>query len=812
MSPPQGLLPSCRKNGAPCGLEKYRNHPQAKGGREVNSDIAKELFDEYQFDPLARVSAVHEASSIIAAIFFRQQLRKIEPNSPVLLLAGGGGSGKGFTLKNVISEPFPLIFDGVMKSDKGNKELTDLIVEAGHRPRIVAVATPARIAAQQNVRRSIASRRLVPFGPISKGHAGFREAFTGETLKYAAQQGVKVTFLYNGGKEDKDGPREMSADEFRDFVYNKDSDEPGTISVADTIREASYEEFKRGEYEGRTFDARLRDAFDGRPVEAIDTRATSSDRKGDGRDSAADDRRDEEGQRRSSGVSPPNSAAEGETTQNLPDHTELSGSLGIPRSEMPQISSADYAEFEQYLADNGVTITEETAPAADLLPTQNEYNPQQAAQLPAKALTKPLLVSSDNRVLDGHNTLARHKDAGSEAVNIRRLNVPAGKALDLLRGFPKATYKSVDQVGSTEEVGARPKSKDDIFDELLGEQFGKDEVKKAAKKHAKKAAQESKKALDEAGQALKDLFGGNFAAAGGLAFDEATYAKAKPHFEAAFRHFKAAGQNTREALRAIIKYFAEQLKMDAQTIFNMKPYIIQYVEDIEAGTIVLPETVNQGITGETDEQQSETDSTSDNGDQAGNVRADNGLGEAADDQAGSEDAAGDLAERQPGANEGGGQTGNVDSVSETVRDESGSGAGSTSGVDGVGDVRDTSTDGSSFNPAPGNHQIDDELDFRSFSPKKRYRANVDAIRLLKQLETESRDATADERRVLARYVGWGGMPQAFDENNAKWASEYNELRELLTEDEYLKARRSTQDSHYTSKEVVNAIWNGVACR
>lgn len=110
---------------------------------------------------------------------------------------------------------------------------------------------------------------------------------------------------------------------------------------------------------------------------------------------------------------------------------------------------------------------------------------------------------------------------------------------------------------------------------------------------------------------------------------------------------------------------------------------------------------------------------------------------------------------------------------------------------------------------PANFTITDELDFAGQGAKTKYRNNVAAIRLLKTLEQEKRQATAAEQSVLARYIGWGGMPQAFNENDAKWAKEFAELKELLTEDEYKTALSSTRNAHYTAAPVVSAMWGAV---
>ena len=93
--------------------------------------------------------------------------------------------------------------------------------------------------------------------------------------------------------------------------------------------------------------------------------------------------------------------------------------------------------------------------------------------------------------------------------------------------------------------------------------------------------------------------------------------------------------------------------------------------------------------------------------------------------------------------------------------------------------------------------------------KTRYAANITAIRTLKQIEAEGRTATADEQKILSQYVGWGGIPQAFDSANNKWSKEYKELKELLTDEEYTAARGSTLNAHYTTPTVINAMYKAL---
>ena len=91
--------------------------------------------------------------------------------------------------------------------------------------------------------------------------------------------------------------------------------------------------------------------------------------------------------------------------------------------------------------------------------------------------------------------------------------------------------------------------------------------------------------------------------------------------------------------------------------------------------------------------------------------------------------------------------------------------------------------------------------------KTRYLANISAIKTLKLIESENRYATPDEQAILAGYVGWGGIPQAFDENNDGWNREYAELKQLLSEDEYKTALESTLTSFYTPPEVLDSVYS-----
>ena len=94
-------------------------------------------------------------------------------------------------------------------------------------------------------------------------------------------------------------------------------------------------------------------------------------------------------------------------------------------------------------------------------------------------------------------------------------------------------------------------------------------------------------------------------------------------------------------------------------------------------------------------------------------------------------------------------------------------------------------------------------------PKAKFRMNMDAIRTLQTIEFEQRLATPEEQDVLSRYVGWGSLPQVFEENNAAWADEFRELYETLSPEEYQAARASVLNAHYTSPTVIKAMYTAI---
>ena len=183
---------------------------------------------------------------------------------------------------------------------------------------------------------------------------------------------------------------------------------------------------------------------------------------------------------------------------------------------------------------------------------------------------------------------------------------------------------------------------------------------------------------------------------------------------------------------------------------------------------------------------------------------------------GSGDTVGSAAERGP-------QTGRDGDRPDTQRSGSGSSEGSSQSGDLRGSDRVSTEESaeklheeveqqiaqqSTEKPKGRNFVIGDSLDLPN-GEKARYKANVEAIRLVKQLVAEDRYATEAEQVILSKYVGWGGLANAFDQRKAYWAKEFAELKELLTDEEYASARGSTLNAHYTDISVIKAMYDGL---
>lgn len=157
-------------------------------------------------------------------------------------------------------------------------------------------------------------------------------------------------------------------------------------------------------------------------------------------------------------------------------------------------------------------------------------------------------------------------------------------------------------------------------------------------------------------------------------------------------------------------------------------------------------------------------------------------------------------ERQPVSDGGGGEYGQISGETEISED------GKTE-IEELPEEQEPVTEKPDVPKPPRYHA--DLLPLESAGAKTRFGWNMDAVRTLKQIESENRYATPEEQKVLARYVGWGGLSQAFDSRNEKWDSEYHELKEILTDQEYRAARETVTNAFYTPPEVVDAVYTAL---
>lgn len=153
---------------------------------------------------------------------------------------------------------------------------------------------------------------------------------------------------------------------------------------------------------------------------------------------------------------------------------------------------------------------------------------------------------------------------------------------------------------------------------------------------------------------------------------------------------------------------------------------------------------------------------------------------------------------------------------QSVRSTGGTGIGSEGNGEVLGFDRQRSEPLGSFendgdrNRIVENYVITDSDNIGIGTPKQKFRDNINALKVLYTLRKNNADtATKEEQAILVKYVGWGGLPQVFDEQNQDWQNEYNELKALLTERDYEQARRSTQDAHFTPKNIIDTIYQGL---
>jgi len=342
--------------------------------------------------------------------------------------------------------------------------------------------------------------------------------------------------------------------------------------------------------------------------------------------------------------------------------------------------------------------------------------------------------------------------------------------------------------------------------------------KKTVASSATSAAKNAGMGLSEVAKGLNALFKPRPGTLGsGPSFDEKTYEAAKPYFIAGIQHFKQAGADVADMMRALVTALRDQFGMDKETAMAMKPYVVRFMGDVKAGR------VNYDGTRETQNGESGDRGTESEGDGALAPVASGEVGGAGRGRPGGRGAVErgqGSGERNPAADEGRGEAprggGNGSSGVHPAAAggrERGPGRGKPggTGTDGSGLPGSLRDDGARGRIPESNFEISEDVGLGEGGQVAKYRDNVAAIKVLKAIEADRRRATTEEKKVLARYVGWGGIPNGFrnrvtGEVKDYWSAQVAELESLLTKDELRAASASTRNAHFTSPDVVNFMW------
>jgi N12 class adenine-specific DNA methylase len=341
-------------------------------------------------------------------------------------------------------------------------------------------------------------------------------------------------------------------------------------------------------------------------------------------------------------------------------------------------------------------------------------------------------------------------------------------------------------------AGAFPDAAEAIRDEIPSP------APRTAGQAASSAAQNIASGASDIVAGLNALFGDPNKLGSGLSFDAETYAKAKPLFISAVRKFGQAGQDILDIARAMVRGLMEQgLQREAQQ--NMRPYLERFITDVQNGTIdPFADAAPSGNVDPTQESEAAQDDLSPETDDQGGV---------ASSGAGGRNTASPKPTSGTNSQGGSGSAGGRGNEGANANDQLesslvGSGAGISQATGGV-----------RSGESPGNFVIDPDFPLGQGTDGEKIAANMAALRLVKQLDAENRYATPAEQAVLARYVGWGGLKRVFDPRvtgqTNQWGRAQAELKELVTREDYAAMRRSTENAHFTSRTVVNAMWKAM---
>lgn len=538
-----------------------------------------------------------------------------------------------------------------------------------------------------------------------------------------------------------------------------------------------------------------------------------------------------------------------------------SGTRGVPRADMPQIKAEHRGAMTNFINARDVSHREETISADTLKPTQAEFSRDKVAKaIGFDGGNRSILVSRDGHILDGHHQWMAALEKG-EPVKAIRFDANIDQLLELAREFPIATQAD-GASSAAQPVAKTPTPKVDRKQAIADAQGAASEVlaQGGTESDATRAAADilidrmaddpSISISQDAPQAVEAA---KPVASKNTIFTEDAAAKARAilkskltqlnsgidpeimqagitlagyHIEKGARTFtayaKAMVGDLGDAVRPYLKSWYMGTKYDPRaagfdgmsTAAEVEAFDLAQLDEAARNEPEQLDQPSQGSlegtpaaevpgaessqpAGERPARGSRTDTR--RNERAGSERNDNRRGVGSDEGAvpvpAGRERAGRGASERPSVQRGDGR----DSTGRADRRR----------ADGL-----KPESGKTAQQQPSNYTITDADAIGQGGAKSKFKSNVEAIRLLKQLESEGRTATADEQAVLAKYVGWGGIPQAFhrSDNGATtgWAKEVAELKELLTPEEYSAAASSTKNAHYTSPEIVRAIWDAVA--
>lgn len=511
-----------------------------------------------------------------------------------------------------------------------------------------------------------------------------------------------------------------------------------------------------------------------------------------------------------------------------------SGTLNVPRAEMPQIKAEHRGAMVNFLNARGIAHEEQTVPASSLKPTQAEFSPERVGK--AKDFTsgdRSILVSSDGYVLDGHHQWLAKRDQGQD-VKVIRLDAPISELLPVVHEFPSSTVAD----GAT---SAAPSVAEPATRAAEPEQATQEQAAEPAQPQAQQApeygASNKLVTADRAAELRKRLKAKLTQLNSGI--DPEILALGAElavfHIEAGVRQFSAFARTMADDLDMPLSKIRPYLRgwyngardmmedagvsiegMDSPDTVRAElarlneetPNEPERLDQPSAGALEgAPAAAVQGAEGQAPARErparsSGADAPRD--ERAGSQRDDDERGVGGDARAVPVPAA--RAEPGRAAGERSGEPVQRGDAGDAQREPGNRGGGPT----GQQPSSVTPSQGVTAEQRPANFTITEADEIGQGGAKTKFKANVAAIRLLKKLEIYGRAATAQEQAVLAKYVGWGGIPQAFERSDQSaskgWEREVAELRDLLTPEEYSAAASSTKNAHYTSPEIVTAMW------